>query len=302
MRSGISRKGFLKRRPTFGVLTTLQKDVFHSSYHAGLLSGIFRRSGETNAGLKLIALSRDGYPDLSAIFHEHALDGLIILTWRWIHPKIADLIEHTRDDRIVVVNDPLSGLAVNMVYTDVHAGMLMAVRHLVKRKLKKIGMIHGPKQVLFKPNGKRVKLPFIDTLLKEKAFKDALKEKNIPLRKDWLRSAAANSEEAGHVVMRKWIRDKKLPAAVICGNDDLAFGAIKAMKEKGIDCPNDIAVIGFDDNGRAKGFTPPLTTIRQPLLEMGKDTVNILLEKAASYAGNPACRTYSPKLIVRKTA
>jgi len=226
----------------------------------------------------------------------------MILTWRWIHPKIAELIENAEESRLLVVNDPLPRLGVNIVYTDVDAGMRLAVRHLARKRLRKIGMIHGPAEVLFKPNGKVRKFPFIDTILKKNAFISALRSKKIPVRSVWIRPAKANSEEEGYRVMKKWVREKQLPEAIVCGNDDLAFGVIKAVRDAGLDCPKDIAVIGFDDSGRAKKFSPPLTTIRQPLVQMGKDAVDILLAQISQPAAKLARKNYPPKLIIRKSA
>ena len=293
---------FPKRRYTFGVLTTLQKDIFRSHYHAGLLSGIFRRCGETKIDLKLIPFPSSGYSDLPAIFCEHSLDGLIILTWRWIHPKIVQMIENAHENRVVVVNDPVPGLDVNMVCTDVDAGMRLAVRHLAQKKIRNIGLLHGPEEVCFKPNGKTVCFPFIDTRLKRSAFVSALKGKKITVKRNWIRSASANSEEAGYRVMKKWLREKNLPQGILCGNDDLAFGVLKALKDSGLECPGDIAVIGFDDNDYAKRSTPSLTTVRQPLVKMGKDTVDILIAQVSKVTGAAKRKNYLPKLIVRKSA
>ncbi len=102
--------------------------------------------------------------------------------------------------------------------------------------------------------------------------------------------------------MKKWLREKNFPEAIVCGNDDLAFGALKALKESGKRAPQDMAVIGFDDNERAKSFSPPLTTLRQPLAQMGKDAVDILTRQIECPSSRPISKRYLPKLIVRKTA
>jgi len=98
--------------------------------------------------------------------------------------------------------------------------------------------------------------------------------------------------------MKEWLREKDLPEAIVCGNDDLAFGALKAMKAAGKVLP----VIGFDDNKRAASFDPSLTTIRQPLRRMGKDAVDILVRQIKGSPGWPVSKKYLPKLIVRKSA
>jgi DNA-binding LacI/PurR family transcriptional regulator len=289
-------------RKTFGILTTPAKDMFHSNYHRGLLSGILPRIKGVKGRFKIVMMPARPYGSLDQILMEQGLDGLMILTWRWIHPKIAHLIETSLHTRVLVVNDPVPGLRVNSVYVDTDAGMAQAVAHLVKKGHRKIGMLHGPWVVPFKVKQRKVKVPFVDTQLKVRGFIRALKSQRIPCIPAWLRSGAANSEAEGYRVMKKWLREKNLPDAIVCGNDDLAFGALKALKEAGKCVPRDMAVIGFDDNERARSFLPPLTTVRQPLAQMGKDAVDILIRQIQYQASRPVSKQYLPKLIVRKTA
>jgi len=304
----------MKHSYTFGILTTPAKDIFHSNYHLGLLAGILPKIKAAKSRLKIVMMPSQTYKSLDQILTEHGLDGLLILTWRWIHPSIAQLIETTRHARVLVVNDPVPGLKVNIVFTDTDAGMAQAVAHLVKKGYRKIGMLHGPWEVSFQIKGtglkkrsrpfpdKKIKVPFIDTQLKVRGLLRALKAKRIPCDPMWLRSGAANSEAEGYRVMTDWLREKDLPEAIVCGNDDLAFGAIKALKEAGRSVPRDMAVIGFDDNERAKSFSPPLTTVRQPLGKMGKDAVDILIREIKHAGAKSVSKRYLPKLVVRKTA
>ncbi len=293
------RKGFSQKpRYTFGVLTTVAKDPFRSRYHAELLSGIFRRLAASGHGLKIFAPPLRPYRSLDEILRGQDLDGLLVLTWRWIHPEVARLIETARHERVLVFNDPVPGLRVNHVYTDVAAGMAQAVAHLLKKKYRRIGMLRGPAEIPFRTGKKTVRVPFIDTRLKEHGFIRALKAKGISCDRRWIRAGKANSEAEGHRVMKQWLREKKLPEAIVCGNDDLAFGALAALRRTG----RKIAVIGFDDLERAKSFSPPLTTVRQPLVRMGMDAAGILIRQRETSAPEILSRRYLPKLIVRKSA
>lgn len=284
--------------PSLGLLTTPAKDIFHSSYHRGLLNGIMPRIRVTKAQLKIIMMPPRPYKSLDEILRRHKLDGLLVLTWRWIHPSIAKLIETTRHSRVLVMNDPVPGLRVNCLYTDTSAGMAQGAAHLIKNGYKKIGMLHGPWEVPFKVGQKKIQVPFIDTQLKVRSFLRALKSRRIACDPAWLRSGAANTEAEGYRVMKGWLREKDLPEAIMCGNDDLAFGALRALKKSG----KRMAVIGFDDNERAKKFSPPLTTIRQPLALMGRDAVDILVRQIKRPAGRVVSKKYLPELMVRKTA
>ena len=291
-----------KHSYTFGILTTPAKDIFHSNYHLGLLSGIVPRLKAVKGRLKIIMMPSRSYRSLDQILRQHDLDGLLVLTWRWIHPSIARLVEKTRHPRVLVFNDPVPGLGVNSLYTDTNAGMVQAVAHLVKNGRRKIGILHGPMSIPFVTGKKRILVPFIDTRLKAQGFLRALGAKRVPVNKKWIHSGDANTEHEGYRVMKKWLGEKNLPEAIVCGNDDLAFGALKALKETNQRVPQDIAVIGFDDTKRAKSFSPPLTTVRQPLVQMGKDAVDILIRQIERPAFHPISKRYLPKLIVRKTA
>ena len=70
--------------------------------------------------------------------------------------------------------------------------------------------------------------------------------------------------------------------AIFCFNDIAAIGAIRALKDAGLSVPGDVSVVGFDDIQSAAYSTPSLTTVRQPLMEMGKRGAKVLLERIAN--------------------
>lgn len=288
-----------KKRPfVFGILTTPAKNIFHSNYHQGLLSGIVPRIKKAGGKLKIIMMPSQPYKSLEEILTRHGLDGLMILTWRWIHPSVAKLVETATHPRVLVVNDPVPSLKVNNLYTDVNAGMRQAVRYLSRKGFRKIGMLHGPWEVPFGVGRKKVKVPFIDTQLKVKGLIRALKVEGIRFKESGFRSGNANSEAEGYRIMKEWLREKDIPEVIVCGNDDLAFGALKAIKGSG----RKIAVTGFDDNALAQSFNPSLTTLRQPLKQIGKDAVDILVRQIKSPPSRPFSQKYLPRLVVRKSA
>ncbi|OQA55860.1 MAG: HTH-type transcriptional repressor PurR [Candidatus Omnitrophica bacterium ADurb.Bin277] len=290
------------QKVTIGILTTPQKDIFHSNYHIGLLSGIMPRIKSLGCRLRIVMMPARPYGKLADILTRHKVDGMMILTWRWIHPALAKLVEEGEDSRILVVNDPLPRLGVNCLYTDTDRGVKLAVKRLVKKGVRKIGMIHGPIDVKFRIGGKNRTLPFIDSRLKKAAFIKALQAEKIPLKRSWIRSTSANSKKEGYRLAVKWFFEKQIPRAIVCGNDDLAFGVLEAMKVSGFRCPEDVAVIGFDDNPKAAGCKPPLTTIRQPLRLMGKEAVDILYREITRPRRKAVLRKYTPVLVVRRSS
>ena len=93
-----------------------------------------------------------------------------------------------------------------------------------------------------------------------------------------------------------------LPRAVFCFNDDIAIGALRAMKEEKVSCPHDIAIIGYDGLERGKYVDPPLTSVRQPLEAMGREMVKILMEMIENGVAKAIKKEFQPDLIIRRSA
>jgi LacI family transcriptional regulator len=91
-----------------------------------------------------------------------------------------------------------------------------------------------------------------------------------------------------------------LPDAIVCGNDLTAIGVVRCLRDAGVDLPAQVAVTGYDDVGFAEVCDPPLTTVRQPVDQLGAVAVQLLLERAGG-DGPPAPRSVvlRPQLIVR---
>ena len=111
------------------------------------------------------------------------------------------------------------------------------------------------------------------------------------------------SPEIGYVPMKQLLETTRDFSAVFCFNDIAAIGAIRALSEAGLRVPVDVSVVGFDDIQSAAFCTPSLTTVRQPLNEMGKRGARILLERIA----NPekieltAEVVIEPELVIRES-
>jgi LacI family transcriptional regulator len=123
--------------------------------------------------------------------------------------------------------------------------------------------------------------------------------------------AAGWSMKAGYHPMAPEIGFKPMQAllektrdftAVFCFNDIAAIGAIRALKDAGLTVPGDVSVVGFDDILSAAYSTPSLTTVRQPLMEMGKRGAQVLLERIANREKEfPSEVVMSPELVIRES-
>jgi LacI family transcriptional regulator len=97
-------------------------------------------------------------------------------------------------------------------------------------------------------------------LKRHEGFLAGLEKHNIPLRKEWVRNADI-TEECGYKAAIELLSNcQELPTCICCQNDSVAFGAYKALKEKGISIPEQVSIIGIDGHFRGKLVNPPLTT------------------------------------------
>ncbi len=138
--------------------------------------------------------------------------------------------------------------------------------HLIQHGYKKIAHLSGPPKVSI---GKKR----LDGFLK------ALKEHNLEVREDWIQESGFQEKGGYDAMMRLLERSgDDRPEAVVVVNDPAAFGAMQAILDNGLRIPEDIAIVGFTDDIRAKLMPVPLTTIRQPAYEMGKKAAEKLIK------------------------
>jgi LacI family transcriptional regulator len=87
------------------------------------------------------------------------------------------------------------------------------------------------------------------------------------------------TQESGYEAMCILLSQSPRPTAVFVASDTMAIGAMRAIHECGLSVPRDIALVGFDDLSPAVYATPPLTTVRQPVAELGATAVHMLIER-----------------------
>ena len=112
-----------------------------------------------------------------------------------------------------------------------------------------------------------------------------------PLLGDW---SARSGYELGHVLSAN-------PdiTAVFVANDPMALGLLCHLHEEGRDIPRSMSVVGFDDVPEAAYFTPPLTTVRQDFLQVGRNSFDLLLDEIERGSRSSARITVAPELVVR---
>ncbi len=291
-----------KKSYQLGLLTSHSKDIFNSRYHTHLLSGILDGIHESSYRLQIILLKEKEYTDVEEILQEYAIDGLFILTWR-IHPNLVQLIENcSKHLPIMLFNDYDPKVQANFVYCDVAQGMEMAAKYLLEKGKKKIAFLKGPTLIRFGKGVETVTVPSIDAHDKFAGFEKAMAEAGLAVRPEWVRECSAYNAEEGYRQARALLQETEEPEAILCSNDEMALGCLKAVQEKKISCPKEMAVMGYDGIEKGEFSTPSLTTVEQLLHSMGEQAARILLEVAEGKLGDPLHVKFAPRIVVRESA
>jgi LacI family transcriptional regulator len=144
---------------------------------------------------------------------------------------------------------------VDAVVCEDAAGAYEATRHLIKLGHERLALIRGP-----------ARHPFSQALTS--GYRRALHEAGIPVQDGFITEAPL-SLQGGYEAAEVLLARARRPSAIFT-NDDMAIGALRAVRERGLSVPEDIAVVGFDDIEYAAHTTPPLTTVAVPKEEMGR--------------------------------
>ena len=207
----------------------------------------------------------------------------------------ADIIENRKQVEQVaeegipcfVINHIVDDMDVNYVAIDNQAGGLMAVDYLISLGHRKIATVTGNLQV--ESGSHRLE-----------GYKKALTAKKIEIREDYIfpgdysrRSARANAE--------KILQLKDRPTAIFAASDDMALEIMGVIMEKGLKVPQDISIIGFDDNPQGLYGPVGLTTIKQPLFQMGEDAVRHLNQILSGKKKAPIKVILPTSLVVRES-
>ena len=166
----------------------------------------------------------------------------------------------------VVSIEPVDGMDVDCITVDRKHGAYIATKHLIETGHVKIAMLHGdPNSVI---QGKI------------QGYQEALEENGIQIdEKLMIPFGESGGPKDGYDAMNTLLSRKTGLTAVFCNNDHLAFGAMRAILEKGFRIPEDIAVVGFD-NILLSAYGPvPLTTLRQPVEEIARLATDLLFQR-----------------------
>jgi LacI family repressor for deo operon, udp, cdd, tsx, nupC, and nupG len=107
------------------------------------------------------------------------------------------------------------------------------------------------------------------------------------------------SIESGLAQAQMLLAEDPAPTAIFCFSDEMAIGALEAIRRRGLKCPRDVSVVGFDDIRYAEHLDPPLTTVSQPMERIGHEVVRLLLDVLSGEADTVTHVTLPHRLVVR---
>jgi LacI family transcriptional regulator len=191
------------------------------------------------------------------------VEGLIIATARLEHPLLDQL--HEQGIRMVLVNRRAEHLDVPSVTPDDAAGVGLAVRHLAGLGHRRIVHLAGPQSTS-------------TGVIRARAFRGAVREHGVDDDPALIESCSAWREDAGARALREVIDSGAEFTAVVAGNDLIALGCYDVFRERGLRCPEDVSVIGFNNMPFLDKLQPPLTTIAVPHHQIGVEAARMLLE------------------------
>jgi DNA-binding LacI/PurR family transcriptional regulator len=145
-------------------------------------------------------------------------------------------------------------------------GIRQAIRHLVELGHTRIAHIAGSPE---SPDGQ----------IRLAAYQESMQDLNLPILDGYIEQSSF-TRSFGYEATLRLLRLKDRPTAIIASNDELGVGACVAAREMGIDVPNEISVVGFDDTEMASLCFPPLSTVQQPIGEMASAAIRAVVRLA----------------------
>ena len=214
-------------------------------------------------------------------------DGLIFLGHR-LPKEAASLVRSMPPGFAPVVNgcEFTPRLGIPSVHIDNATAAADAMEHLYRLGHRQIGIITGP---------------LVSPLSRDRLAGVTARAKKAQAERDIIVMNGDFSIESGAVAAERLLGRKDPPTAIFCFNDEMAMGVIETARLRGLRIPHDLSLVGFDDIRYARHVDPPLTTVAQPMRQLGQDTVRLLLEILRGSATPPASVTLPHTLVVRSS-
>ena len=286
--SAFGRGLVLQRTGNIGfILDRRPVHLFSNPFYSRVLDGIEDELVKQDFNLLISAHTfsennSDSYPKF---VREKNVDGLI-LTGKLDTSLILEI--HKRNIPLVLIDNYIKEKQFDCVVTDNEHGSTQAVHYLIEQGHRRIGFLKGL--------GKH-----ISVLERWNGYKRILKENNIPIVEEWIAEGDVTPEGGKSAILQILSKAQTLPTAFFSTNDAMAIGAMRTLREHGIQIPEQVSIVGFDNEETTAHMDPPLTTVSVEKEEMGKVGTQLLIARIQN-PKKPCQRVMLPtRLVIRKS-
>ena len=270
-----------KRSGNIGVIFCReQQPLSGNPFYSRVLEGLEAELAYNNYNLVLQLIPQNSPPELPKMVKEHSVDGLILVGV--LDLKLVERIIDT-EIPVILVDPKVSFNQCSQVVIDNENGAFKAVNYLIEHGNREIGFVSG-------------ELSRLSFKQRFDGYKKALEFSKIPLRDKWIKSGGI---ESGYTFVQELLELEETPTAIFAANDNNAFFGAKAIRYAGLQTPDDISIVGFDDVDLARFSYPPLTTIRVYKEELGSLAVRNLIKHLQGSQKEPVTTVVPVKLIER---
>lgn len=280
----VARNLVKRNTQTIGVVS----DPFHgrptmNEYLGGILDGLVAGSAARDYQIKLLTLGRTDLDYAVPVIEDGSVDGLALIAPRNDSPLVSWAMETSLP--VVVVGSVPPGARLASVDVDDESSVHEAVTWLLSLGHRRIGIITGP---VHQWSAQR----------RLAGYQAALRRASIDPLPEWT-AQGDYTWVSGFTGIRSLTRTNPRVTAVVCANDGVALAAMRALEQMGLCVPEDISIIGFDDVHAAQWSQPQLSTIRQPLHEIGVDAAETLVRQVQTGQRVNAVRLFPGTLVKR---
>lgn len=230
--------------------------------------------------------NREREIDFLNLLQRKQVDGVIMTAYENDWDTIKKYLKY---GPIVLCNEYLSEPIVPIVKVDQFTASYEGVKHLLDQGYRKIAYCTGG---LFDDSGK-----YKDRNL---GYEKALTQAGIEINPSWL-FIKRHTIEDGRKVLQEIYQMQERPDAIFTGSDEVAAGIIMEARKAGLRIPEELAVIGFDDQPLAEMLMPELTTIKQPVSEIGCTAMELIINRLEGKEAEDKIYTLPFQLVVRKS-
>ena len=279
-----------QRTNTIGMIIPANDQGFSDDFFSELMMGVGHAASVY--GFDLLLSAQTSTENEMAAYRRmvggRRVDGVVVARTRRDDPRI-EYLKQLGLPFVVSGRNPL-GQPSDFPYIDVDSqlGIKMMVHHLVELGHRHIGLLLPPPEMAF-------------TTFRLKGYQEGLAEAGLPFDESY--TAHGNLKRSGgyDAALQLLSKSPRITAVIAC-NDLMALGAIRAIQEQGLQVGVDIAVSGFDDIPAAEYSTPPLTTIRQPIYEIGQRLFEMLVQIIQRKPLEEAHIVLQPSLVIRESS